>query len=355
MTARLVILPITFLLVLAPHAWATVPTFSKQVTIEAPKRGDLTGNERLQVGASVSVVGSGFALDSVRIRSPKSGSGRVTRTWVLYGRSAYLNNGRSFPLAQLQTTADFTLLNEKGYDRIWNYDFDRYFNTCLKGGYEISASGGNLYCDVHYLRSVEFRQTTRVTKQYPRPRVISTTKTWPNPICEVGATSVDTTSSPLEDVAMVCQDGAAESNSNEVPDCRPAALAYPRTTTTVAVIAQVKGRPRPRTTVVTDCDQNAVRGPGWVVTSRTPLPAPTVTVTSIERSGPYYVVRGTLVSHYRRNCGIDVYVVTADGASQKSAYVWPATPGETHTWQAWSTFGGQTPTSTASGTVSAYC
>jgi hypothetical protein len=36
----------------------------------------------------------------------------------------------------------------KRVERIWDYQFDRYINTCINGGLAVRASGGNLYCTI---------------------------------------------------------------------------------------------------------------------------------------------------------------------------------------------------------------
>jgi hypothetical protein len=38
--------------------------------------------------------------------------------------------------------------------KVWDYQFDRYINICLNGTYRLYASGGHLYCNAQFVRTV---------------------------------------------------------------------------------------------------------------------------------------------------------------------------------------------------------
>jgi hypothetical protein len=335
----------------SPAGAATAPTFGSRV-ITNDGSGTLFDSTRRNVTAEVKNSGAASSKDSVLISGPLNGT--RAKTWMLYAKSRFFNGGKRFPLAKLRTTVTFELKSESYTERIWNYDFDRYFNICVKGLKDVTAEGGNIYCSVYHAERVRYSQATKIIKNYPRPKVVSNTVDWPNPICTIGTTRVDTTLL-LSDSNQVCQAGQATSNENEVPGCKSnlSREGYPQSTTTLALIPQIAGRPKSVSTTFLDCNQTGVKGPGWVETSVTTLPAPTVVVTSI--TGPdyigYFTIAGTVVNNYRSATGITICITNTAGTLIKlsSLYLPYNRPGFTETWiyENWRLASDGTPTTTA--------
>lgn len=84
--------------------------------------------------------------------------------------------GNQFPVADgttKWTVAKYRWVYRKQITRkIWNSDFDEYYNTCISSLRDVRASGGRLYC-TEVVRSgldrVTYRltQKTTITKRYP--------------------------------------------------------------------------------------------------------------------------------------------------------------------------------------------
>jgi hypothetical protein len=332
-------------------ASAQIPAFSTSVKTN-DGRGILLDPIYRTVTASANNTGNAKSRSVVDIRV-KYGGGEVRRIWTLYGSSPSIDGGKRFPLAKLRTTATFELKSESYIERIWNYDFDRYFNICVKGLKDVTAEGGNIYCSVYHAERVQYQQKTRVLKSYPRPKVVSSVTSWYAPICQPGATRVET-SSLIEDRNQVCQDGIEVASSKYSAECVYPWDSYPQQNVTTILVPRLAGKPKTTTTTTIDCEQRATKGPGWVTASITPLPAPTVTVTSM--TGPdsinYYDIEGTLVSNYRATCWIDILITNTDGVVKNApyAYVARAEPGVSATWSTrWDADILGTPTSVAAG------
>jgi hypothetical protein len=105
-----------------------------------------------------------------------------------------------------------------------------------------------------------------------------------------------------------------------------------------------------RTTVSTVTVAGTV--PDWVETGRTPLPAPTATVSSIVLDpgplGDRYKLSGTVTNSYRASCWMDVEVLNAAGTWETAGYVYPVPAGGTSGWSydLWYASGKGIPTAT---------
>ncbi len=319
----LVCLVLGFLALVASASAATVPTFGKKVFPDDGS-GWIQPSERWPIKASVWNSGDADVISeaSFKISAPNSGTGTRTKLWVLYGKTMWLNGGKRFPLAKIRTTVMFTLTKAAYVEKIWSYNFDAYFNICVKGSKEVWAEGGYGYCKVYHAGRIDGVQKSKIVKNYPRPRVVSTTTEWADPICTPGTTNVDT-SQLMVNISQVCQKDQVENRQGADGSLSPVVSCgwwgYPQDTTITAKIPQIAGGMKVVKSFLRNCDPG-INGPGWVNISSEPLPGPTVTVTNISPVAydpisitEYVTITGTVTNNYRGSCDLQVSVTNLDG------------------------------------------
>ncbi len=306
----LVFLVFGFLVLVASASAATVPTFGKKVTVN-------DGSGRIQmygqwsVRASVSHVGNAVSKTTFAISTPKGGTGTRTKTWTLYGSAKLLNGGKRFPLAQVRTTVTFTLIEAHYVEKIWNYNFDAYWNICVNGPKDVYAEGGNVYCEIYHAGRIDVVQKSKIVKNYPRPRVVKTTTERLNPA----------------DLPFSFYDNVG---------CGDDHTGYPQDTIITAKIPQIAGGMKVVTTHSGSC-------------SNEPLPGPTATVTNISPIDKGFItITGTVTNNYRGSCFTSVSVTNSAGISTVTAVATMAALATT-TWSTsyWYPPTDGTPTTTA--------
>ncbi len=265
------------------------------------------------------------------VRVPDS-STTVRRSFVATAKNPLLNGGKPFPMAAVTLTARLTLVARGYTEKIFSSNFDRYWNVCVSGAKSVTAEGGDVYCTVWHPKRVRM-QLSAVIKNYPRPKIISEVDTGAiAPDCALGDTKSETlTTYGLSRVFYECQDAQAADKADSTPYFRSYVVVsriwtgqrWVNSTTTANLKSSgpswVKTRTIPRCTntdttpssfiddgqskttasgketVVSVCTP----GGSWSVVSRTPLPAPTVSVSSFTQDGAsIWRATGTLSCSY---------------------------------------------------------
>jgi hypothetical protein len=220
---------------------------------------------------------------------------RAVRSVLVTATSDSVNGGKPFPLARARVTLTFTLLQQARDEKIWSSNFDRYFNVCVKEGKDVTASGGLLYCELHYPEKMRVRAKARITN-FPRPQLIAQADVGAKqPACVPGTTKTE-----------------AAGRSDDAYGCRDSAGAQPvdRTLRTTSRVWTGKNW-------VESASDTTTYGPGpaWIQTGSTPLPPPTIQVSDVHFSfGVTWRFTATVTCSYRGNsCPYIIHMKRSDG------------------------------------------